>query len=90
MKKVFVILSFFCLTTLFAQEKIDSTNIKQIETFEKIMYGMNSEVFKKQDYYSKLDKEYKFPWENEKYSSKQLKNALDTLAKNSKIQINEG
>lgn len=87
-KAIFSILIVFS-TTLFGQE-IDSTKTKQIEIFEKIMYVMNSEIFKKQKYYSKLDKDYKFPWTDKIYSPEQLKNALDTLAKNSKIEIKEG
>ena len=89
MKKIVAILSLFCLANLVAQE-IDSTKIKEIEMLEKMMYGINSEIFKKQDYYSKLDKEFKFPWKDKRYSPEQLNNALDSIAENSKIQVNEG
>lgn len=88
MKKISIILSLCCLVPLFGQE-IDSEKLKQIEIFERMTYEMNADVFKKNNYYSKIESDYKFPWQDKKYSSEQLKNALDSLAKNASINIKE-
>ncbi|WP_199912784.1 hypothetical protein [Aquimarina aquimarini] len=84
-KVIFIILSIFS-TTLFGQE-IHEAIAKQIRMYEKTMYETSSEVFKKQKYYSKLDKDYTFPWIEKKHTPEQLKSALDTIAKNAKIEI---
>ncbi|WP_194767727.1 hypothetical protein [Tamlana sp. I1] len=86
MKKTgIIIFSLFSLTVL--GQEIDSTKVDEIEIYEKIMYGMNSGLFKNQKYYSELDENYKLPWVEKKYTNKQLESALDTLAINSKIKI---
>ena len=89
MKKIIYILFVIHSSILFGQ-KIDSTKTKQIEMYEKIMYGMNSTIFKKQNYYSKLDKNYQFPWKIKKYTTDQLVKSLDTLVQNSTVEIKQG
>ena len=89
MKKIITII-FLTFSSVLIGQEIDSTKIKQIEMYGKIMYEMNSIAFKEHKYYSKLDKDYKLPWMVEKYKLNQLENALDTLIKNSKIEIKQG
>ena len=89
MNKITTIL-FLIFSSILYGQRIDSTKIKQIEMYEKIMYEMNSNVFKKQKLYSKLDKDFKLPWKAEKVNTiKQFENALDTLIQKAKIEISD-
>ncbi len=88
MKKILTLLFLTFSSVLFGQ-KIDSTKIKQTELYQKILYDTNSDSFKKQKYYSKLDNKYKFPWLEKKHTTNQLKSALDTLIQNSTLEIKE-
>ncbi len=89
MKKTLTLLFLTFSSVLFGQE-IDSTKIELIESYEKIVYQMNSDTFKKQKYYSKLDKAYRFPWLRKEYTTNQLNNSLDTLIQNATLKIEEG
>lgn len=89
MKKIFTLLFLTFSSVLFGQE-IDSTNSEQIEAYQEFVYDMNSNTFKKQKYYSKLDHYYKSLWLRKTYTTNQVNNSLDTLVKNATLEIKEG
>lgn len=89
MKNTITGLLLFISILSFGQQK-DSTKLKELELLEKLSYGFTSEIFKKPENKSKLDKDYKLPWTQKFYTEEQFKIALDTLIKNATVKIKEG
>ncbi|CAM1353783.1 hypothetical protein [Tenacibaculum ascidiaceicola] len=89
MKSKITVLLLLISILSFGQKK-DSVEIKKVEFVEKLTYAFASQIFKKQEYNSKIDENYKFPWKTQLYTDTQYKTALDTLIKNATIKIKKG
>lgn len=82
---IFILLACYT-TTSFAQE-VDSMQLQRIQMIQQMMYMNYNKIFKPQQFYSKVDDNFVLPWLNETYSTTQLNNALNTLAKNASLEL---
>ncbi|WP_157578197.1 hypothetical protein, partial [Tenacibaculum ovolyticum] len=85
-----IVIFFLIISSLSYSQEKDSIKLKELEFAEKLTYAFTSEIFKKQEHNSKIDKDYKLPWNTKLYTEAQSKKALDTLIKNATIKIKKG
>lgn len=88
--KYSIIILLLILAKVSVAQEIDSTTLKSLAFLEKFTHAVASDLFAEKETESKLDKDYKLPWDNALLSKNQIKVALDTLQNNATINIEKG
>ncbi|MCX2745479.1 hypothetical protein OO013_16485 [Mangrovivirga sp. M17] len=87
--KILFISLFILLSININGQEIDSAKIKAVEFFKGILYQTNSNLFKKEKLYSKLEEDFSFPWDKLNLPDEKLNTALDSMIENATLSFSE-